>query len=159
MEENVKQYESESAVEFLKRMQEAGFLFHGTTYPEEIHTFEPRKANDPEDKWNCDIAVFATHAPALSVIFALQKRGGNWSTHFTSGEGGIVKSVSAKIPKENETDLKGSKGYVYIFPRENFEGKSANSVQYKSKIPVSPIARVEVTFDDYQALGGTIEWT
>ena len=148
----------ESAVEHLYRMKERGFLFHGTGFEGTIESFIPRKANDPNDEWNSDTAVYATNEPVLSTIFAVYKGKESWGTQTASNEKGIVK-VIAKIPATYRKELEKEFGYVYVLPPTSFSRRDVHDPQFKSLVEVTPIERIVVTLNDYLSMGGTIEWT
>ncbi|MBP9687617.1 hypothetical protein KBD68_03080 [Candidatus Woesebacteria bacterium] len=148
---------AETAVEHLYRMKEKGFLFHGTGYEGQIESFIPRKANDPNDEWNSDTAVYATNEPVLSAIFAVYKGKESWGTQTASNEKGIVK-VIAKIPASYQNELEKEHGYVYVLPSTSFSRRDVHDPQFKSLVAVTPIERIVVTLNDYLSMGGTIEW-
>ena len=85
--------EKETSVEYLERMRESGFLFHGTGNPTQIDLFEPRKASDPNTEWNADTAVYASSEPVWSTIFALYKGKSEWRTSVTTSEQGRIKEI------------------------------------------------------------------
>lgn len=150
---------SESIAEYLVRLKEMGFLFHGSAHPERIEKLEPRKANDLKgNEWNSDMAVYASGEPVWSVIFALYKGNDPWatSTQFSTEKGF---RVTARILKKYQDDLANETGRVYILPPETFESQHQHSRQYKSRQAVTPIGAVEVILQDYYDMGGKIEWT
>lgn len=150
---------NETSVEYLERMRDGGFLFHGTGSPDKIELFEPKKASDPETEWNADTAVYASGEPVWSSIFALYKGKSSWSTSVTTDENGRIKSITAYIPEIYRGQISKEKGLVYILPKDNFERQNSRSAQYKSKVSVRPVSSVEVTLQDYHNMGGKIEFS
>lgn len=154
----VERGEKESAVEYLYRMRDMGFLFHGTAKPQHIELFEPRKASDPNKEWNSQVAVYASSEPIWSVIFAIYKGKSPWRTSLVTNEKGRITEITAHLSDEFRETLPECTGRVYILPREEFEQENERSAQWRSKNPVAPVASVEVKLQDYFEMGGKIEW-
>lgn len=154
----IEEENSESASGYLEKMRVEGYLFHGSGSPTKIDMFEPRKASDPNTKWNADVAIYASSEPVWSTIFALYKGKSYWRTSVTTNEEGRIKSVTAYIPEDYQDQLLKEKGFVYVLPKDSFERQNERSAQYKSRIAVKPISSVEVNLQDYYNMGGKIEW-
>lgn len=154
----VERGEKESAVEYLYRMRDMGFLFHGTAKPQHIELFEPRQASDPNKEWNSQVAVYASSEPIWSVIFAIYKGKSPWRTTFKNNEKGRITEITAHLSDEFRDTLSDCTGHVYILPREGFERENEHSAQWRSKDPVAPVASVEVNLQDYFDMGGKIVW-
>jgi hypothetical protein len=76
---------------------------------------------------------------------------GTWTVNFRRGK----ETPLAKIPSRWRSIVEGRTGFVYVLPRDTFEGYGG---QLKSKVRVTPVDVVEVEFHDFEALGGVIEW-
>lgn len=140
----------ETTAEYLERVRKMGFLFHGSDN-KDIEELEPRYTFDPNSEKNTDTAVFATNNIAWTIIFGLYGGYKGWATSVRNG------MVIARIPKKDKELVENTTGAVYVLPFNTFE-KSGLGNQYKSKKPVKPISKVDVTLSDYYELGGRIEW-
>jgi len=140
--------------------QKQGFLFHGSTNPN-ISILEPKAATDADkdNNFNNDTAIFATTLPEASVLFACNSidivpekiGGGTWVVE-QAADG----TITATFPKKWQPYITQNKGYVYILKQETFSG--AGGWQVKSKQAVTPTAKIEVSFPDFEKLGGRIIW-
>ena len=151
--------EKETSIQYLERMKEKGYLFHGSGSPMPLTRLEPQQASDTNTEWNADTAVYASGEPVWSTIFALYKGHDPWRTMVTTDENGKIKSITAYMPETYKEQLPQERGYVYILPSEGFERENSKSAQYKSKQSVEPISTVEVNIQDYLEMGGKVEWT
>lgn len=142
--------ENETTPEYLIRLKDMGFLFHGSSNSD-IQQLEPRYTFDPKSDTNTDTAVFATDNVTWSTIFGVYGGHKGWSTSVTDGD------VVAKIPLKDKDLVEGSAGTVYVLPRKSFEEPNTGS-QYKSYETVTPLNKVDVTVEDFYNLGGKIEW-
>jgi hypothetical protein len=144
-------HESESASQYLSRLRDRGFLFHGSNN-RDIEELEPRYTFDPNSDENTDSAVFATTNIALTAIFGVYGGHKGWSTRDKDGV------IIAKIPARDKELVENSRGVVYVLSKDTFHQSSSGADQYKSHVTVQPIEKVEVTVKDYYELGGKIEW-
>lgn len=159
-ENTIEKDNKETASEYLKRMKEMGYLFHGTGNPQIIEKLEPRETVDTTgNEWNSDTAVFASGDPVWSVIFALYKGKSSWGTAVTTNENGDITKIVARINEKYKDSLPLEKGYVYVLPPETFQRENNRGAQHKSKSIVTPVASVEVTYEDYLNMGGEVVWT
>lgn len=158
IETSTERQEGESAVQYLERMRDAGYLFHGSGNPNKMEMLEPRKANDPNSEWNSDTAVYASSEPVWSSVFAIYKGGTSWRTTVSTDEHGKIKRMVAYMPEPYRLQAEKERGYVYILPPNTFESDVDNRLQHKSKIAVKPISAVEVNLQDYYDMGGQVEW-
>lgn len=144
--------ENETTAQYLKRLKDMGFLFHGSSNPD-IEELEPRKTVDPHVDRNSDTAVFASDNPTWSAIFGVfGGKGKSWATDVRGNE------VIAKIPVSDKAEVEGGTGIVYVLPKTTFiENDGAG--QYKSHEPVKPILKVPVNYTDFQQMGGQVQWT
>ena len=142
--------QNESVPEYLTRLKEMGFLFHGSNNAQ-IEELEPRYTLDKHSEENTDTAVFATSNVSWTIIHGVYGGHKGWSTRVKNGE------VAAKIPAKDKDLVENTIGTVYVLAKDTFE-KSGNGEQYKSYKAVKPIQKVTVTLNDYYDLGGKIEW-
>lgn len=153
-----------TSYEQLLDYQKQGFVFHGSTNPN-ITTLEPKPATDTDkdNTFNNDTAIFATPLPSASVIFSCmsidialkEAGGGTWSVS-QDKKGNII----AKIPKKWQPYVTNNSGHVYVLDSSSFPKieETNGGWQVKSKQAVTPIAKVEVTFSDFEKLGGILFW-
>lgn len=147
---NVERQPNESTSQYLTRLKEMGFLFHGSDN-NDIKELEPRYTVDINSEENTDTAVFATSDITWTTIFGVYGGHKGWSTRVKDNE------VTAKIPFRDKEIVESTSGTVYVLPKDTFK-KSGESTQYKSHEAVTPIEKVSVTVQDYYDLGGKIEW-
>lgn len=146
--------------EHLREFQRKGFLFHGSSTPD-ITQLDPRKGDDSDFRkaFSKDISVYAACDPAAATIFSImpprKMKGmgeGTLAVHF----GCDKEPTTATIPSRWRDLIEERKGFVYILPKDTFEGMQG---QYKSKFSVRPVGVVAVGFEDFEALGGVFKWT
>ena len=139
-------------------------LFHGSPCAS-IKTLEPRPAKDLDktNTFNTDLAVFASSNVCFSIIFGLvdsnklkNECGFGWSVGSMHDENNQVNVIS-EIPKQAKEFVENAIGYVYVLPKDNF--KESSSFQHKSKLPVTPLERIEIKLQDFYDAGGIIDWT
>ena len=137
--------------EKLKQYQERGFVFHGSTRDglEVLQTHKPRDAGD--EPWNKDEAVYATTNPALAIPFALRQ---GYTGVFTVTTDTDTGEVTATFNAVFRDVLASNRGYVYVFDGALFPERKG--LQGKSYQEVIPVDVVEVTLEDFVALGGRI---
>ncbi|HPT36592.1 MAG: hypothetical protein ACOX35_00145 [Bacillota bacterium] len=137
--------------EKLKQYQERGFVFHGSTRDglEVLQPHKPRDAGD--DPWNKDEAVYATTNPALAIPFALRQ---GYTGVFTVTTDTDTGEVTATFNAVFRDVLASNRGYVYVFDGALFPERKG--LQGKSYQEVIPVDVVEVTLEDFVALGGRI---
>ena len=141
--------EKETSVEYLERLKDLGFLFHGSSNPN-LEILEPRYTYDPRSGENTDTAVFATTFLPWTVIFGLHGGHTGWKTIIRNEE--VTAYIQLRFRGETEKQI----GFVYVLPPSTFE--KGVGQQYKSHEVVKPITKVEVTLRDYFDLCGKIEW-
>jgi hypothetical protein len=146
----------ETTAQYLKRLEESGFLFHGSESAKVISKIEPRPAYDPNSSWNTDTTVFATNKAVWSVIFAIYKGEDAWSTDLNVHDDSF--ELVARINPKYKTQLPLWTGHVYILPADSFEQDPEGGIQFKSKREVIPLGYVGVTYQDYLDMGGKIRW-
>ena len=151
-------------IKHLLKYQNEGFVFHGSPNPD-IKILEPRPATDVDksNAFNNDTAIFATRRPEASVIFGCMSlanlpkaiHNGSWSVGQENGE-----TIVSKIPKVWKEYVSNNTGYVYVLDGKDFsgEGETEGGWQVKSKNSAVPIARVKVSFSDFEKLGGKLIW-
>lgn len=150
--------EQETNIQYLERMRDNGYLFHGSGNPERMDILVPRKSKDPGSEWNSDTAVYASSEPVWSAAFAIYKDNHPWRTSVVTDGTGKIKQMSAYMPESYRARAQRERGWIYVLPPDNFEKESEESLQHKSKKAIRPIAAVEVTLQDYYDMGGKVEW-
>ncbi len=142
--------EKETTANYLKRLKDMGFLFHGSNN-KHITELEPRYTFDRNNEENTDTAVFATNNITWTTIFGVYGGNKGWSTSIKDG------LVTANIPLRDKVLVDTTTGNVYVLPVETFK-PSETGQQYKSHVTVKPVQKVEVTVKDFYDLGGKIKW-
>lgn len=144
----------ESAVAYLRRLESLGtVVFHGSPRGG-IEVLEPRRATDDAGgAWCNDTAVYAVPAVIAAGRAILPSRDcvrGQWEVRASRDprepEGPLL-TVSSNVA------LGG--GSVYVVEKKGFEQSEALH-EWKCAEPVRVLAEVEVTAEDYVALGGRI---
>jgi hypothetical protein len=166
MNENQEIYFEVEELTRLKRLQEyerQGFVFHGSPNGN-ISILEPRLAADIDksNAFNNDTAVFAALSPMAAILIACmsfvpippEKRKGSWSI----GSSDKDNCITARIPLKWRPFISTNHGFVYVLSGESFRGNNELGWQAKSKSAVVPISKFEVSFEDFERLGGVIEW-
>jgi hypothetical protein len=126
------------------------YVFHGSGH--EIEEFEPRQAyNYREGKHVPDgePAIYASpsvnYAWFMAVVNEVNCPNGHWS-----GAGTRTGTLRFRATQATLNQLKSeSKGYVYVFNKEDFFKRDAH--EYYSLEKRAPIKRIEVTFKDFPA--------
>lgn len=139
-----------------------GYLFHGSPDPN-IEIFEPRQAVDENraDEFNNDNAVFASPTPASALIFSLIHFPEGTEPEIARRSWGVDMTPSgpiARMPKVWEEIIKNNKGVLYVLPADTFTF-SRHNLQAKSHQVVTPFAKVPISFADFLALGGKVEFS
>lgn len=144
----------ESVVDYLKRLDESGrYLFHGSPYGG-LKILEPRKADDASGgEWGNDTAVYAVRAIIAAGRAIMPKREtlvGTWS--ISSDRDPLVPGGPKVRITSNIVPMRGS---VYALDKNGFIS-NPKSTEWKSKEPVSVLAEIIVTPEDYVSMGGGI---
>ncbi len=134
-----------------------GYLFHGSDNPD-IDVLEPRLAKDSSgNTFNSDTAVYASSNPQVCIMGIVSNsfKGlkGSWNLGNKGGS-----DLTAEIPSTWRDFVEKSHGILYVLPSNTFVKASPNAWQAKSTEPVKPVDKVELSFDDYLALGGKVVW-
>jgi hypothetical protein len=156
-----------TSIEKLNKYSAQGYLFHSSPTGD-ISILEPKQADDASSttSFNKDLAVFASDNACSTIIFGImshrkwenQTKPVEWSAGWYSRKDGYSFTV-AKIPKSVKSQAEMKKGYVYVLGNETFKERSDTGRQWKSKVSVKPIDKIEVTLQDFSDMGGKIEWT
>lgn len=149
---------SESAQRLLE-YKDKGYVFHGSESGS-IEVLEPRQARDTDsaNTFNNDTAVFATDRPEASIIFACMHipkyliQGEEWRIYTDQNN-----RVVAEIPSKWRDAISFNRGSVYVLDGKDFE--KGKGWQVKSNISAVPIERIDISFADFESLGGTVIWT
>lgn len=144
----------EPAVAYLRRLESLGtLLFHGSPR-RGIAVLEPRRADDDAGGgWSNDTAVYAVPAviaAGRAILPPRERVRGPWEirAHRDPREPeGPLLTVSPNVP------LGG--GSVYVVEKNSFQQSTALH-EWKCQEPVRVLAEIEVTPEDYVALGGRI---
>ena len=132
------------------KYQEEGYVFHGSEDPD-IATLEPRLAKGI-GSFNADTAVYASTNPQVCIMGIIRSRS-SWC--LGKNDRG---SLTAEIPISWKPLVEKGHGTLYVLPSESFVSGNVEGWQVKSQVPVMPVDKVDVTFDDYLALGGKVAW-
>lgn len=155
--------DTETSIRKLEKYKEQGYVFHGS--PDcDLDVLEPRKAVDTvdmENVYNNDTAVYAAIEPSCSILFATLPPetlpADLFKAPWTMRRSYLSNAITARIPYEWREYVLNSCGTVYVLPKETFDVES-DRWQTKSKESVIPIDSVLVTFQDFEKLGGRIDW-
>ena len=155
--------ENLTSLKSLKEYVSQGFVFHGSPNGN-ISILEPRPAVDIDksNAFNNDTAVFASLSPIAAILIACmsfvpippEKRKGSWSI----GSSDKDNCITARIPSKWRPFITTNHGFVYVLSGESFRGENESGWQAKTKSAVVPISKFEVAFEDFERLGGLIEW-
>lgn len=150
-------YDSVKSISLLKSFKDK-YYFHGSCNPS-IDILEPREANDVKDEWNRGNWVFATMNPTEAIIYSvfeistIPKEFVQNTTWSVRNEDGIV---IARMPKEWRPYVEKTVGSVYVLPKDIF--KEIKGDHAKSSENVIPKTRVLVMLNDFEKMGGKVEW-
>lgn len=142
---------------FLEYLLQKGSLLHGSSV-EEAEALEPRQANDASKKSGNQEAVYAVSDSILPLFYAIKDRQrlhGMVRSGYNTDEQG-VKTYSFQIDGKRSEKDPWKNGIVHILPKEKFmqtvddNGEPTN--EWVSYSPVSPMARLRVTPDDFPYL-------
>lgn len=142
---------SETTSQFLERLKNAGYIFHGSNNPN-ISILEPKATIDKTSSENTDTAVFATDNIIWATIFGVWGGHKGWKTD-TYGDGSVLATISA----EEKENVEKASGCIYVLSKENF-GEPNPGRQFKSHLAVTPLIKIIVNLQDYFDLGGEIKW-
>ncbi len=140
-------------------------LLHGSANPD-IQEFEPRQSNDSQEFGNRR-AVYAASDGIWPIYFAIANRDGP-VTSLTNACFRLLQSdgtwgVPYYFFSINDDAFEHNpwrNGTVYVLPRatfeqeepDDFEGITAESEQWASLVAVKPLARLDITPDDFPFL-------
>ncbi len=142
---------------FLAYLLEQGYLLHGSS-AEGVEALEPRQANDTSKKSGNQTAVYAVSDPVLPLFYAIKDRkrlrGMVQSGHNTDENG--VKTYHFQIDGTQSEKDPWKNGVVYVLPKESFaqsvDDEGHLTGEWASHMPVSPVARLRVTPEDFPYL-------
>lgn len=124
------------------------FVFHGSARDglTRLDPVTPRDAGvDPRNK---EVAVYATGDVHAAIAFSVTRGlSGVWSL--------ASDPVTAQYPAGFEARLRENVGSLYVLRRDEFTWDGS---QFKAFGPLSPVAEIRVTIDDFVALGGVVEF-
>ena len=136
-----------NSLEKLKKYQEEGFLFHGSS--DKLECLEPRQAYtfiNKEKVKDGEPAVFTSPFYKIAIFMSLFNKkncqhGFDVGYHFDNG------NFNFRATKKSMDQLNDSSvGYVYVFSKDDFsERNSAEFVSYKT---VKPVGIIEVGKSD-----------
>ena len=147
-------------VEFLRYLVAyKQFLLHGSNHPE-IPKFEPRRQTDYEGRMIK--AVFAAEDDIAPIFYAILDRAnykGSLHNMFRRGTDATGKSTTCyrfSIDAESLSRYPWVEGTVYVFSRDSFvqviDDEGQPLLEWASRLPVQPVARVQVSPDDFPFL-------
>ena len=147
-------------VEFLRYLVAyKQFLLHGSNHPE-IPKFEPRQQTDYEGRMIR--AVFAAEDGIAPIFYAILDRAnykGSLRNMFRRGTDATGKPTTYyrfSIDAESLSRYPWVEGTVYVFSRDSFvqviDDEGQPLLEWASRLPVQPVARVQVSPDDFPFL-------
>jgi len=134
--------------------KEGRFVFHGSLFllsdelePRQAKTLDKHTMNMINDG---EPAVVATPIAEVAIFRAvinnnLRVEGSHWSS-FSWGKDGDGTLVEYRTTKEIFDKAKESKGYVYVFRKEDFNKYGV--LEYRAFNKVKPVRIFEVSFED-----------
>ena len=149
-------YPKEDFLAFL--VSEKDILLHGSSN-RDAEIMEPRQANDASKISGNKKAVYAVTDPVLPIFYAIQDRNkieGCVESGVTTHETGDCE-YAFTLPKGSLAKKPWAQGIVYLFrkdqfrPEKNDDGEASG--EWTSDKPVKPVAKLEVTSDDFRFLG------
>lgn len=156
-------YPKEDFFSFL--VEEKNVLLHGSPH-ENMNVLEPRQANDSSKQFGNKEAVYAVTDPVLPIFYAIQDRTKLGKSVIESGfiedDETNQKDYIFKIHKDkNMTETNPWKtGVVYIVERSTFSqgtnDQGSALGEWASETPVKPIAKLEVSPEDFRFLNKVI---
>jgi len=149
------------AIGLLQEYARQNYLFHGSPRGD-LGTLSPQSARDtnPDKAFNIDTAVFASQMFDMCIPFSLIDRDKlpdnlEWKISWRETDNGF--SILPKFPEAWRSYLENdAKGYVYVLPPGSFT--ETDGAQWKSRTPVTPVDRIEVTLKDLLQCGAHVEW-
>jgi len=132
------------------KYKEEGYVFHGSANPD-IATLEPKLAKSI-GYFNSDTAVYASNNPQVCIMGIVTSRS-SWCLGNND-----MGSLTAEIPMSWKPLIEKGHGTLYVLPPESFVSGNVGDWQVKSNVKVTPVDKVDVTFDDYLSLGGKVVW-
>lgn len=128
------------------------YVYHGSTQRslKQLTPYKPRDVgSDPKNK---ETAVYATEDICVAIVFSLTS-GYHGVWRLTHSDKGVTMTY---FPKFFADQLRSNTGSLYILKKSDFS--VIENWQYKSFIPVVPVAEIEVRIQDYIDLGGKINF-
>lgn len=143
-------------LDFLRWLGEArGVLFHGSQRNDLVELSTERKSYDAT-AWGDQQAVYASSDPVWAIYFAVLRRDNGWrgTRNGSMGIGGrryyfFVHNRGSQSPE------RFGPGSLYILPPDTFAAERwlVDTAHLVSPVPVEPLARVDVTPEDFPFRG------
>jgi hypothetical protein len=145
----------EPRLEFLRWLAEnRDVAFHGSPRDDLTELSTERKSRDTTT-WGDQTAVYATTDPVWAIYFAVLRRDGSWrgTRNGTLGLGGRQHYFFAHNRGSQSPERFGP-GSLYLLPLDTFEPQpplagTVDTAHLVSRAPVRPLARVDVTSEDF----------
>jgi hypothetical protein len=129
-------------------------LFHGSPRDDLTELSTERRSRDAT-AWGDQTAVYASSDPVWAIYFAVLRRDGGW-TGTRNGSMGIGRRRFYFFVhnRGSESPERFGPGALYLLPPDTFEPQPKalgfiDLAQLVSRVPVRPLARVDVTPEDF----------
>jgi hypothetical protein len=145
----------EPRLDFLRWLGEhRGVVFHGSQRNDLAELSTERRSKDTT-AWGNQVAVYASSDPVWALYFAVLRRDAGWTgtRNGTFGLGGRRRYFFVHNRGSASPDRFGP-GSLYVLPAETFEaepplGGVVDTAHLVSRVPVQPLARIDVTPEDF----------
>jgi hypothetical protein len=146
----------EPRVEFLRWLGEnRDVVFHGSPRSDLTELSTERQSRDATE-WGNQAAVYASNDPVWALYFAVLRRDNGWTgtRNGTLGIGGGRRRYFFVHNRGSESADRFGPGSLYLLPSATFEpepplGGVIDTAHLVSRVPVKPLARIDVTPEDF----------
>jgi hypothetical protein len=156
--ENTETSSNTEKISKIREYEQQGYVFHGSPYDLEIIEPKPSKDSNKENTFNTDTAIFGSHNPQVCIFSLLDPQsiknfspGLSWSAG--TGKDG---NITARIPQKIKPLVESYSGFLYVLEPTLFTKKKGWTLKSYDKI--EPTDKIPITFEDFTALGGKVEW-
>lgn len=143
-------------VEFLRWLgANRPVVFHGSQRNDLTELSTERRSRD-KTEWGNQQAVYATSDPIWAIYFATLRRDNGWTgtRNGTLGIGGGRRFYFFTHNRGSQSPERFGRGSLYLLPPDTFEAEPPrlglmDTAHLVSRVPVLPLARVDVTPADF----------
>jgi len=142
-------------VEFLRWLgANRPVVFHGSQQDDIAELSTERKSRDTTE-WGNQRAVYATSDPIWAIYFAVLRRDAGWRGTRNGSLGiGSRRYYFFAHNRGSESPERFGPGSLYLLPTDTFEAQppilgAVDLAHLVSRVPVTPLARLDVTPDDF----------